>query len=144
MARQKLAECLGALSTMSPVQLHQQWQSVTDGAPPEVAPVLLRRLIAQRMQEKRYGGLPATIKRRLIAIADGQEIAPPQSAMAVNDGTRFIREWQGKNIEVLAVDGGFEWEGTRYGSLSKIAREVTGAHQSGPRFFGLTGGRGNG
>ena len=144
MARQKMSECLEALATMSPVRLHQQWQNVTDELPPQVAPTLLRRLIAQRIQEKRHGGLPATIKRRLIAIADGQEAVAPQSAMAVKDGTRFIREWQGKTIEVVAIDGGFEWNGKRYGSLSKIAREVTGAHQSGPRFFGLTGRRNHG
>ena len=144
MARKNLAECLEALVTMSPVQLHEHWHAVIGEAPPQVAPALLRRLIAQRMQEKRGGSLPASVRRRLLAIANGQNVVTPQSNPVVNDGTRFIREWQGRTIEVVAVDGGFEWEGRRYGSLSRIAREVTGAHQSGPRFFGLTGSGGHG
>jgi hypothetical protein len=37
------------------------------------------------------------------------------------------------------TEGGFIWKGTTYRSLSRIAREITGAHWSGPRFFGLTG-----
>ena len=31
----------------------------------------------------------------------------------------------------------FEWNGRRYRSLTIVAREITGAHWSGPRFFGL-------
>lgn len=144
MVRQDLAESLEALVTMSPVQLLQHWNAVIGEAPPQVAPALLRRLIAQRMQEKRHGSLPASVRRRLLAIANGQDVFTPQSNPVVNDGMRFIRAWQGRTIEVVAVDGGFEWEGRRYGSLSRIAREVTGAHQSGPRFFGLTGSGGHG
>ena len=35
------------------------------------------------------------------------------------------------------MDRGFAWRGNRYESLSEIAREITGARWSGPRFFGL-------
>lgn len=35
------------------------------------------------------------------------------------------------------TEDGFSFEDRSYGSLSEIAREVTGAHWSGPRFFGL-------
>jgi hypothetical protein len=38
---------------------------------------------------------------------------------------------------VLITEEGLVFEGRRYDSLSKIAREITGAHWSGPRFFGL-------
>ena len=54
-------------------------------------------------------------------------------------GARLIREWQGRTIAVLVTEQGFLWEERAYGSLSQIAREVTGAHWSGPRFFGLSG-----
>jgi hypothetical protein len=37
----------------------------------------------------------------------------------------------------LVTDTGFEFDDREYGSLSSIAREVTGAAWSGPRFFGL-------
>jgi hypothetical protein len=35
-------------------------------------------------------------------------------------------------------ENGFEYEGQRYRSLTVIAERITGAHWSGPRFFGLT------
>jgi hypothetical protein len=38
---------------------------------------------------------------------------------------------------VLIHADGVEWKGRRYPSLSVVAREITGAHWSGPRFFGL-------
>lgn len=143
MARQQVGERLDALETMSPAQLQSDWSSLTGDPPPNVAPKLLRRLLAQRIQEKRFGGLPVAVERRLERLAQGEAILAPLDT-AVIDGTRLIREWQGRNIEVVAIEGGFQWDGQRYGSLSKIAREVTGTHQSGPRFFGLTGCRPHG
>jgi hypothetical protein len=39
--------------------------------------------------------------------------------------------------EVLVLEDGYEFEGRRYQSLTQIAADITGAHWSGPRFFGL-------
>ncbi len=39
---------------------------------------------------------------------------------------------------VVVHDDGFEWEGRRFGSLSELARAITGAHWNGRLFFGLT------
>jgi hypothetical protein len=38
---------------------------------------------------------------------------------------------------VLVLEDGYEFEGRRYQSLTQIAADITGAHWSGPRFFGL-------
>jgi hypothetical protein len=38
---------------------------------------------------------------------------------------------------VAVLDDGYEYEGEVYASLTRIARIITGAHWSGPRFFGL-------
>jgi hypothetical protein len=38
---------------------------------------------------------------------------------------------------VDVTDNGFVFDGKTYRSLSAIARRITGAHWSGPRFFGL-------
>ena len=51
--------------------------------------------------------------------------------------TRFIREWNGQTIAIEVTEDGFAWNDKIWRSLSEIAREVTGAHWSGPRFFGL-------
>ena len=48
-----------------------------------------------------------------------------------------MREWRGVTYTVLVHANGFEWNGRRYRSLTIVAREITGAHWSGPRFFGL-------
>ena len=38
---------------------------------------------------------------------------------------------------MCVLDEGFEYEGKTFPSLTAIAFEITGAHWSGPRFFGL-------
>jgi hypothetical protein len=37
--------------------------------------------------------------------------------------------------EVFVTDSGYEYRGVGYGSLSEIARKVTGVRWSGPAFF---------
>jgi len=58
--------------------------------------------------------------------------------LGITPGTRLIRDWNGTTIAVEVIEGGFSWGGKTWRSLSQIAREITGAHWSGPRFFGLT------
>jgi hypothetical protein len=52
-------------------------------------------------------------------------------------GTRLVREWNGRTYHVEVTKNGFVWNGKTHRSLSVIAREITGAQRSGPRFFGL-------
>ena len=53
-------------------------------------------------------------------------------------GARLVRRWRGHVHTVLVLEDGFEYEGQRYRSLTMIAARITGAHWSGPRFFGMT------
>jgi hypothetical protein len=53
-------------------------------------------------------------------------------------GTTLVRQWRGHAHSVLVREDGFEYQGQRYRSLSVVAERITGAHWSGPRFFGLT------
>ncbi len=131
-----LSKRLTALATLSLAQLRGEWSAVGDDEPPAVPADLLRRLLAQRLQEKRFGGLPVAVERELTRIAAGAEGASFRPAAVLRPGARLVREWQGRNIVVDVGDDGFAWEGRTYRSLSSIAREVTGAHWSGPRFFG--------
>jgi hypothetical protein len=105
----------------------------TGRPPPRISPDLLRRGIAYRLQERAYGKLSPQVARILTS---GGRAAPEVSA-----GTRLVREWNGRTIDVISTDKGMVWEGRTYRSLSAIAREVTGTAWSGPRFFGI-GGRG--
>jgi hypothetical protein len=92
------------------------------------------------LQEKALGKLPSHIERELDRLnGKGGTSAPKPSRLGpILPGTRFVREWNGKTIAVQATEAGFEWDNDTYRSLSEIARKVTGAHWSGPRFFGLT------
>ena len=56
----------------------------------------------------------------------------------VKTGASLVRQWRGHTHTVLVREDGFEYEGQRYRSLTVIAAQITGAHWSGPRFFGLT------
>jgi Protein of unknown function (DUF2924) len=48
-----------------------------------------------------------------------------------------VRSWGGESHSVLVLDKGFEYRGAHFRSLSQIARTITRARWSGPRFFGL-------
>ncbi len=52
-------------------------------------------------------------------------------------GTRFVRTRGGKTWTVEVAEQGYLFEGRRFASLSHITREITDAHWSGPRFFGI-------
>ena len=129
---------LAALANMSSAQLHERWSAIGSEPPPSVPTALLRRLLAQRLQERQHGALPVMVVRELERMASRQPLpAPVIQRPALTLGTRLIRVWNGQTIAVEVVDGGFSRDGRMYRSLSVIAREVTGAHWSGPRFFGL-------
>ena len=100
-------------------------------------------MLAQRLQEKRHGKLPLLVARELErVVATRGKVATKQArpTMVLTAGTRLIREWNGQTIAVEVTDAGFVWKDRRYRSLSEIAREVTRALWSGPRFFGLNRG----
>lgn len=133
----RLKDRLAALVTMSRAQLRNEWLAVHDGAAPRVAAPLLRRLLAQRLQERRFGGLPALVIRELERAARGEVAATRAVRPSLTPGTRLIREWNGQTIAVEVTETGFRWQDRNWRSLSEIAKHVTGAHWSGPRFFGL-------
>ena len=56
---------------------------------------------------------------------------------APKTGATLVRQWRGHTHTVLVRENGFEYDGRRYRSLTVIAERITGAHWSGPRFFGL-------
>jgi hypothetical protein len=139
-AEQRLASEIARLGSLTPAELRDEWRALTGQDAPSLGTALLRRLLAQRLQEKRLGGLPAMVARELErAVASTQVAAAVSTRITVSPGARLIREWNGRTIAVLTTETGFVWEEREYRSLTQIAREVTGAHWSGPRFFGISG-----
>lgn len=135
----KLESELAAIPGMTAKELRERWTRLGEGSPPQVPPSVLRYLLAQRLQERRHGGLPALVARELERISrDGPDAGPSPRRVALTPGTRLIREWNGQTISVDVLENGFVYDERSWRSLSEIARHVTGAHWSGPRFFGLT------
>ncbi len=134
----RLDKEMTTLPSLTHDELRERWQHLTKSPAPNIPTALLRRLIAQRLQERYLGGLPILVLRELergASTASAKEHKPP--APSLTPGTRLVREWNGKTIAVEVQETGFRWEERSYNSLSQIAKAVTGAHWSGPRFFGL-------
>jgi Protein of unknown function (DUF2924) len=101
---------------------------------------LLIRGITYKLQERAYGGLSMTTARKLEQAAAGppsRGAAKPTPQISLRPGTQLVRQWRGVTHMVLIHADGIEWRGQRYRSLSLVARKITGARWSGPRFFGL-------
>ena len=96
---------------------------------------LLRRFLAFEVQARQLGGLPKGFRADLDKRADGKAV---RSDSRLRPGGRLLREWNGATHSVEVTDDGFRWNGQTYRSLSSVARAITGARWSGPRFFGLT------
>ena len=131
-----------ALSRLPPLdlgELRELWcRLYKSEAAPRLSRDLLVRAIAYRMQEVASGGPRLELQRQLREIGlELQQTGRLRIRPRLKPGTRLMREWQGRSYEVLVLDDGFSWQGTHYGSLSAIARKITGTAWSGPLFFGL-------
>jgi hypothetical protein len=136
----ELCKRITALNELTARQLRDEWRRLYRGQPPRLSRDLLIRTIAYRMQELVYGGLSKASQRKLAALTKelerkGSIVVTPDTSL--RPGTRLVREWRGRTHTVVVTEGGFEYAGKVLPSLTKIAHAITGAHWSGPRFFGL-------
>ena len=137
----KMDNRLAQLPNLGSADLRQEWRRLFRIEPPRLSRDIIMRAIAYRLQEIVHGGLSKAMQRRLAALAsefgiEGRVAALPPPK--IKPGARLVREWQGRTYTVNVVESGFTFEGKTYRSLTSIAFEITGAHWSGPRFFGLT------
>jgi hypothetical protein len=133
-----LDELLANLPDMTRAEIDKAWRRLRREPPPPLAADLLRRALGWQLQVEHYGGLSREAQRELARATSGSLPAlPTKEAVTFRPGTRLVRSWHGKTYSVLATESGFEFEGRTYTSLTTIAREITGAAWSGPRFFGL-------
>jgi Protein of unknown function (DUF2924) len=127
---------IARLRSLSGFALRRRWQAVFGRAAPEqLTADLLRRMIANRLQEEAFGTLDwDTLKvRDGLARRDGSRTAERNLKI----GTLLVRDYQGRRHTVTVAREGYVWEGKPYSSLSAIARAITGTAWSGPRFFAL-------
>ena len=133
---------ISKLPTLPRTELVERWVALYRTPPPKgLGHRLLVQAIGYKMQARRYGGLKPAVGRRLQKLCDAPanpEHGLPGTPSRLQPGTRLVREWNGHTHVVDVVDKGFIWNGDRHRSLSAIARAITGARWSGPRFFGVT------
>ena len=133
---------LATLEKMPRTGLIDRWRELYGSDPPsQISRDLMTRTIAYKIQEQEYGGLDQKTKRTLRSLARTLETEgrlPTASGSDLKPGAKLIREWHGKTYTVIVHEEGFEFGGERFRSLSRIAREITGARWSGRRFFGIT------
>ena len=128
------------LRSLTREELRAEWRQLYRTEPPRISRDLLVLAIGYRLQELDQGGLGKATARRLQTMAkDLRKTGHVGSApsLTLKPGARLVREWRGRTHSVTVTEDGFEYGGTNYPSLTKIAKKITGAHWSGPRFFGL-------
>jgi Protein of unknown function (DUF2924) len=143
-----VAALVAQLPDLDQKQLCLRWRNHLGGAVPADLPRwLLTRVLAHRLQAAAYGDLDtATLRkvhgssletagtslrrfaRRATATREGTPVRP---------GALIVREWKGDLQRVTILSEGFAWNGATYGSLSQVAKAITGVNWNGHRFFGL-------
>jgi hypothetical protein len=129
---------LGGLSLEA---VRERWEALYGNpAPRSLRRDLLIRAVAYQLQVKAFGDLSAATKRKLREIATAARegwFDPALIGPRVKPGTRLVRVWRGETHHVLVLEDGFEWNGTRHGSLSVIAKAISGTNWNGWVFFGV-------
>jgi hypothetical protein len=131
---------IAELADRSTHELRLAWRQLHRTGPPQgLSRDLLIRALANQLQEWIRGRASGALRRRLQNLAgefdrDGASFDP---GVVLKTGTTLVRRWRGHAHSVLVREDGFEYQGQRYRSLTMIAERITGAHWSGPRFFGL-------
>ncbi len=122
------------IQTWDHTQCLAAWIALTGTTPASRLSVrFLRKALSFELQCKELGGHSGAIRRQLRA---GTK-STPAPTQALTHGTQLVREWNGRVYRVQVIADGFKMDGQRYSSLSAIAKRITGAEWSGPRFFGL-------
>lgn len=144
-----MAISLQGLEDMERAELTTAWaQTLGTPLPPSISQDIMRLAIAWEIQAQnvptQIRALKAALRPHFNAaeandgVMKGDAKNPPSTRprAALTPGTRLARLWQDKTYVVDVLDKGFAYNGHLYGSLSPIAKLITGSHRSGPHFFG--------
>ncbi|MBF0186038.1 MAG: DUF2924 domain-containing protein [Magnetococcales bacterium] len=128
------------LPAMSSDELKAMWKNLCKSEPPPYNRSFLVKRLAYRLQELAHGGLSEVTEKRMMRLAVDD---PPQEKRKLPGdkffpGMRLVREWKGvEHCCIALADGGFEYLGRRFGSLSAVANAITGTKWNGLTFFGI-------
>ena len=131
---------IAGLAGQSTQELRRVWRTLYHTGPPMgLSRDLIIRELADKLQQRAHGGPTRALQRRLRILAGEFEKGADSfdAGGVLKTGASLVRRWRGHTHTVLAGEDGFEYDGQRYRSLTVIAERITGAHWSGPRFFGV-------
>jgi len=128
----KVEEEVGTLPRLDLFELRAAWSERFGPAPRFRSVELFRLMLAWRIQAAARGGLDPQLKKALRASGP---VAPEGQELGI--GATLRRQWQGDEVVVKVVEGGFAWNGRTFRSLSAVATAIAGSRWNGPKFFGL-------
>lgn len=133
--------------------IRRRWRSLIGRRPPKtLSHALMDRMLAWREQVVESGDISPRSRTILTAVLAGKKTdgrvqgnetnqdhgaRSARSGAALRVGAVLIREHAGVLHRVTVMAEGFEWEGRIYGSVSAVARAITGVRWNGRRFFAL-------
>jgi hypothetical protein len=138
--RAKLDREIAGLAGQPTQELRRVWQTFYHTGPPlGLSRDLIIRNLADKLQLRAHGGPSRALQRRVRILADEfeKDACSFDPGGMLKTGATLMRQWRGHTHTVFVREDGFEYDGQRYRSLTVIAERITGAHWSGPRFFGL-------
>lgn len=128
------------MHAQSLAELRKTWTDYWGKEPHnKIGRVMLERSLAFKKWEEDHGISPDVqirlneiiqrYKRNPTYFDEGQNILKP--------GTKIVRTFKGKQLDVTVLTNGFEYRQKHYTSLSQIASDITGSRWNGWVFFGL-------
>ena len=154
---------LAALEQMTVGQLQERYVEVFGEPVRSRHKHYLVRRIAWRLQANAEAGLSERALRRAEELANVADVrvTPPRVAAGAKTerepatdsvrgsvstdprlpptGGQITRKYKRRTVTVTVLADGFEYLGERYRSLTAVAKEITGSHMNGFRFFELEG-----
>ena len=155
---QSFAKEVAALQRMTMSELKARYAEAFGEATNANNRAWLVKRIAWRLQSLAEGDLSQRARQRAAELANDADLrmtpprtmaeavpAPERTAIkAVRfqqddrlplPGTIITRNYKGRVLQVQVLRDGFEYDGQVYGSLSAVARAITGSHCNGFLFF---------
>jgi hypothetical protein len=128
------------VKSLDSTALRAAWRAAFKSVPPRAAhKEFLVRFLAYELQVRASRGLRKSSLKALSEFEQAKNAPAKPTAVEkrLSVGAHLLRQWGGATHEVMVMERGYAYRGRSYASLSEIARCITGARWSGPRFFGL-------
>jgi hypothetical protein len=151
---QNLAKEVAAMQRMTMNELKAKYAEAFGEETSSKNRAWLVKRLAWRLQALAEGDLSERARQRAAELANDADLrmTPPRGTDAAErtatkavrfqqddrlpvPGTIITRNYKGRQLQVQVLRDGFEFEGQAYGSLSAVARAITGSHCNGFLFF---------